>query len=298
MRVLMTGATGLIGSALSDFLKTEGHEVTGLTRREPKPGEALIQWNPATRSIDRSRLEGYDAAVYLAGESIARRWTEDARRRIRESRVEGTRFFCETLAALEQPPRVFLGASATGYYGNRGDEVLTESSPPGQGFLAEICRDWEAAADPARQRGIRVVNARLGMVLTRRGGALGLMLIPYKLGLGGVIGSGKQYMSWIALDDAVAALYHILKTEGLEGPVNVTTPYPVTNRDFTITLGRVLRRPTLFPLPAFAARAVFGPMAEEMLLSGARVIPQTLLDSGFIFQTPHLEEALRRVLEP
>ncbi len=296
MRVLITGATGLIGSALSVFLKNEGHEVVGLTRREAKPDGSSISWNPAARSIDRDRLEGFGAVVHLAGENIARRWTEDARRRIRESRVEGTRFLCETLAELNQPPQVFIGASAIGYYGNRGDEILTESSAPGQGFLADICREWEAAADPARRRGLRVVNARLGVVLSPRGGALGAMLIPFKLGLGGVIGSGKQYMSWIAIDDAARALDHILKTEGLEGPVNLTTPYPATNRDFTKTLGKVLRRPALFPLPAFAARAVFGPMADEMLLGGARVIPQKLLDSGYVFQTPALEGALRQVL--
>lgn len=296
MRVLISGATGLIGSALSAFLQNEAHEVIGLSRRAAKPGEPSLQWNPADRTIDRARLEGFDAVIHLAGENIAKRWTEDARRRIRESRVEGTRFLCETLAGLEQPPRVFIGASAIGYYSNRGDEILTESSAPGSGFLADICREWEAAADPVRRRGLRVVHARLGMVLSPRGGALGAMLIPFKLGLGGVIGSGKQYMSWIAIDDAVGALGHILRAESIEGPVNVTAPYPATNRDFTKTLGKVLRRPALFPLPAFAARAVFGPMADEMLLGGARVIPQKLLDSGYVFQTPALEDALRHVL--
>ncbi|MFB3787827.1 MAG: TIGR01777 family oxidoreductase [bacterium] len=296
MRVLISGATGLIGSALSAFLRNEAHEVIVLTRREAKPGDPSIQWNPADRILDRARLEGFDAVIHLAGENIAKRWTEDARRRIRESRVEGTRFLCETLAGLEQPPCVFIGASAIGYYGNRGDEILTESSAAGAGFLADLCREWEAAADPVRRRGLRVVHARLGMVLSPRGGALGAMLIPFKLGLGGVIGSGKQYMSWIAIDDAVGALGHILRAESIEGPVNVTAPYPATNRDFTKTVGKVLNRPTLFPLPAFAARAVFGPMAEEMLLGGARVIPQKLLDSGYVFQTPALEDALRHVL--
>jgi uncharacterized protein (TIGR01777 family) len=243
------------------------------------------------------RLDGFDAVVHLAGENIAAgRWTESVKERIRKSRVDGTQLLSRALARLKQPPRAVVQASAVGFYGNRGDESLTESSPRGQGFLPAVCVAWEAAAEPAEKQGIRVVFLRFGVILSRKGGALKKMLLPFRLGVGGVIGDGSQYMSWITLDDAVAAIQHALSTEGLRGPVNVVSPQPVTNRGFTRTLGRALGRPTVFPMPAFAARLAFGEMADALLLSSQRVLPDRLLGSGYSFRHPDLEPALRHVL--
>ena len=297
MRILVSGATGLIGSALVRHLTAGGDEVTRLTRAQPRPGEAAIRWDPAAGTLEPADLEGFDAVIHLAGESIAGgRWTAAKKARIRESRVRGTGLLAECLARSTRPPRVLLSASAIGYYGNRGDEDIDEQSPPGSGFLPEVCRDWEAAAQPAEAAGIRLVYLRTGLVLSPAGGALAKMLPPFRLGLGGRIGSGWQYVSWITLHDEVEAIRHAIVTDSLAGPVNLVAPGPVTNRELTRALGRVLRRPALLPAPAFALRIMLGEMAEALLLSGARVLPRRLLDTGFTFRDPELEGALARLL--
>ncbi len=296
MTILVTGASGLIGSALIPVLTREGHRVIRLVRAEPKPGEAAIRWDPEAGTLEMAGLTGLDAVVHLAGENIAGRWTAGKKARIRDSRVKGTRLLSESLARLPEPPNVLVCASATGYYGDRGEEILHEESAPGSGFLAEVCREWEAAADLAVQRGIRVVHLRFGLVLSPKGGALAKMLLPFRLGVGGIVGRGSQYWSWIALDDAVSAIHHALFTDTLRGPVNAVAPHPVTNREFTKTLGRVLGRPTPFPMPAFAARLAFGEMADALLLASARVEPAKLLATGYRFRHPELEGALRHLL--
>jgi uncharacterized protein (TIGR01777 family) len=243
-------------------------------------------------------LEGIGAVVHLAGESIAAgRWTPQRKDKIRRSRVEGTRRLCESLGQLTRRPKLLVSASAIGYYGNRGDEVLREDSPPGNDFLAQVCQEWEAATEPASQAGVRVVQLRFGMILSPGGGALKKMLLPFKLGAGGRIGSGAQFMSWIAVDDAVGAIDHAIRTESLQGPVNTVAPAPVTNANFTRTLARVLSRPALAPLPAFAARLAFGELADALLLSSQRVIPACLQASGYQFRYPELEAALRHLLD-
>jgi uncharacterized protein (TIGR01777 family) len=261
------------------------------------PGERAVSWDPAAGAIDSTGLVGVDAVVHLAGESIAGgRWTEARKRRIRDSRVSSTRLLARALAQLASPPRVLVAASATGYYGDRGAEVLREESAPGAGFLAGVCREWEAAAEPAARHGIRVVHLRIGLVLSRDGGALASLLTPFRLGAGGPVGSGAQYWSWITLDDLLGAILHALTTEALAGPVNAVAPNPVTNREFAKTLGRVLRRPALLPLPAFAARLVLGEMADALLLASARVVPARLQATGYAFRAPTLEGALRHEL--
>jgi uncharacterized protein (TIGR01777 family) len=295
--VLVTGSSGLVGSALTPFLTTGGRRVTRLVRSEPQPEEDNVAWDPATGRIDASQLEGLDAVVHLAGESIAgERWDASTKKRIRDSRVQGTQLLCETLAKLEQPPKVLACASAIGYYGSRGETWLREDSAAGTDFLAQVCQAWEAATEPARRRGIRVVQLRFGIILSPAGGALAKMLTPFRCGAGGVIGNGQQYMSWIALDDVLGAIYHALMSETLAGPVNVVSPNPVSNRDFTRALGRALRRPTLAPLPAFAARLAFGEMADALLLASARVEPKRLLDSGYQFRFAKLEGTLAHLL--
>jgi uncharacterized protein (TIGR01777 family) len=296
MIIAVTGSTGMVGTALCDALADDGHLVRRLVRREVRDSEREIHWDPRGLTIDAAELEGLDAVVHLAGENLAaRRWNEKVKQEIRDSRVQGTRLLAEAIAGLSQKPDVFVSASAVGYYGDRGDERLDESSPPGEGFLAEVCRAWESATTPAVEAGIRVVNPRLGVVLSPRGGALAKMRLPFQLGLGGVIGSGRQYMSWITLDDLVASISFSLSTASLRGPVNAVAPAPITNREFTKTLGRVLGRPTIMPMPAFAARLAFGEMANEMLLSGARVEPGVLTAAGFTFRHPALEPALREL---
>lgn len=294
MKILVSGSSGLVGSALVPVLTKEGHEVIRLVRTR-SAGAAF--WDPAAGLLDLGGQSGLDAVVHLAGENIAAgRWTTARKERIRASRVRGTRFLAETLAGLAQRPRVFACASAIGFYGDRGEEVLDEASPAGQGFLAEVCRDWEAAAEPARQAGVRVVHLRFGVILSPLGGALAKMLLPFRLGLGGRIGSGRQYLSWIALADALRAIHHALLREEVLGPVNVVAPNPASNRDFTKTLARVLWRPAFFPMPAWAARLAFGEMADELLLASARVLPRRLQETGFRFDHPDLEEALRHLL--
>jgi len=296
MRVAMTGATGLIGSALVPLLESHGYQVTPL-RRGPCDDSTTASWNPLSGDLSDAAVDGVDAVVHLAGENIAGgRWTKARKARIRDSRVDGTRHLSEGLARLERPPKTLIVASAVGFYGDRGEERVHEQSSAGTGFLPEVCQAWEAAAEPAVSRGIRVVQLRLGIVLTPAGGALRQMLLPFKLGLGGVLGSGQQYMSWIALDDVLTSVLHALRTESLTGPVNVVAPAAVTNKEFTKTLGRVLRRPTIFPVPGFAARLLFGEMADALLLASTYVEPIRLQGSGFVFGYPTLADALRHVI--
>jgi uncharacterized protein (TIGR01777 family) len=298
LRILITGSSGLIGSALTSFLAANGHEICPLVRaRDGIPAQA-IPWNPSTGTLPLEALEEADAVIHLAGENIAEgRWTAERKRRILESRRHGTSLLAGSLSRLSAPPRVLISASAIGYYGDRGEEVLNENSSPGQGFLADVCRQWEEAAKPAAERGIRLVTSRTGLVLSSAGGVLSKILLPYRMGLGGKIGSGRQYMSWIALDDLVKAIYHAIQNEEIIGPMNAVAPHPVTNLEFTKTLGRVLSRPTLLPLPAAAARLLLGEMADALLLASARVEPASLLNSGFRFQYPDLDSALRHLLE-
>jgi uncharacterized protein (TIGR01777 family) len=293
LRVAIAGSSGLVGRQLSTFLTTGGHSVTPMLREPRAAASGGIFWRPERGEIDAAGLEGFDAVVHLGGENIAARpWTPKQKERLRSSRVASTRLLAETLAGLDRPPATFLCASASGYYGDRGYEIVTEDSPPGVGFLPELCQQWEAACEPARAAGIRVLCARFGVVLTPLGGALAKMLPPFRLGLGGRIGRGEQFMSWIALDDAVGALHHVLLTENLSGPVNLVAPNPVSNREFTATLGKVLRRPALAPVPAFAIRLLFGEMGERLLLEGQRVLPARLVAAGFSFEFPVLEDAL------
>ncbi len=306
MKVLVSGASGLVGSALIPFLTTGGHSVTRLVRKarleqgrkdRARVEDGEVVWSPAAGTIDRAGLEGFDAVVHLAGENIASgRWTPERKRRIRDSRVNGTQVLCDALTQCAQPPKVFVGASAIGYYGDRGDETLTEESGSGAGFLAEVCRDWEAAAAGLTDTGIRTALLRVGIVLSPASGALKKMLLPFRLGLGGVIGAGTQYMSCIALDDVIGVIQHALTNDEVNGPLNAVCPEAVTNREYTRTLGRVLGRPTLFPVPAFAARLAFGEMAEALLLASTRVEPRILMQTGYAFRYPSLESALRHVL--
>jgi uncharacterized protein (TIGR01777 family) len=296
--IAVTGSTGLVGGALCSRLAESGTNILRIVRRPNVGSLQELYWDPQTGFITPERLNGTAAVVHLAGESIAAgRWTDDRKQRIRSSRVDGTRTLATALARLEQPPRVLVCASATGFYGDRGDELLDESSSPGTGFLADVCREWEAAAAPAAEAGIRVVHLRLGVVLSHRGGALQKMLLPFKLGAGGRIGTGRQYWSWIHLDDVVGALLHAIGHYELSGPVNAVGPQPVTNAEFTQVLGRVLRRPTIFPMPAFAARLALGEMANELLLCSARVLPCKLQGSGYAFAYSDLETALWRELK-
>ena len=291
LRILVTGTSGLIGSALVPFLTTAGHEVVRLVRRAPKPGE--IYWNPDAGEIDEAGLEGFDAVIHLAGKNIAaQRWTAVQKVGIRESRVGATSLLARAIANLTHPPKVVLGASAIGYYGNRPEQLLQEGDGPGQGFLASVCRDWEAALDPVREKGVRTVPLRIGAVLSISGGALRKMLLPFRLGGGGVLGHGAQYMSCIGMQDVLGAILHVLSTDSLDGPVNVVGPESITNRTFTRTLGEVLGRPTLVPMPAGAARLAFGELADELLLSSTRVEPKRLSESGYVFRHPTLSEML------
>jgi len=305
MRVLITGSNGLVGNALVSSLENAGHKVGRLMRSAPievesehaKENENIILWDPEHGIIDKSLLEGYDAVVHLAGENIAEgRWDEAKKRRILESRVQGTELLSQTLAGLASPPKVLVCASAMGYFGEQGSQIVTENSPNGSGFLAKVCCEWESATKAAEQRGIRVVKLRLGMVLTSRGGALARMLLPFKLGLGGILGDGHQYVSWVTLDDLIKIIPYCIENSSIVGPVNVGTPDPVTNLTFTKTLGTLLHRPTVFSVPSWLARLAFGEMAEELLLQSIRMKPEKLLESGYRFQYPHLPEALEHVL--
>jgi len=295
MNVLVSGGTGFIGSALIPELEAEGHKVNRLTRKPRSGGD--IRWDPDAGRIEGD-LAGFDVVVHLGGESIAEgRWTQEKKPRILESRQKGTCLLAEKIAELPEPPSVMISASAIGYYGDRGNELLTEESEPGTLFLSEVCKKWEAAAEPAREAGIRVVHPRFGIVLSTEGGALGTTLPIFKLGGGGKVGSGRQYWSWVAFDDVVGAIVHAMKTDDLSGPLNVVSPDPPTNAEYTKVLGRVLGRPTFFAVPAPALRVAIGGMADDLLLASARVEPAKLEETGYEYRHPELEGALRYLLE-
>src|SRR5690349_3232303 len=293
MKIVVSGASGLLGSAVGNVLTARGHVIVPLVRRPVAAGERALAWDPERGTIDRAGLEGADAVIHLAGENVFGRWSAAKKHRIRDSRVQGTRLLCDALAGLHRRPAALLAASAVGYYGDRGQEAVTEESAPGEDFMARVSRDWEAATAPATHAGIRVVNMRIGVVLTATGGALAKMLPAFRLGLGGPIGSGDQYLSWIAQGDIVNAILHALNDQQLVGPVNLTAPTPVTNRDFATTLGRVLHRPAVITVPALALRVLFGSDSAALLQSGQRVLPARLMASGFNFAFRDVEHALR-----
>ena len=299
MRILITGARGSIGKALRPTLEAKGWDLLLASRRESKD-ERHVQWNPDTgfADADLAKLEGLDAVVHLAGESVSGlRWTDEKKKAIRDSRVFGTRSLIETFDRLERKPKAFISGSAIGFYGDRGSDEMTESSPAGKTYLAEVCREWEAESRRAEDLGIRTVLLRTGIVLSKDGGALGTMLTPFKLGVGGVVGSGKQWMSWISLDDVVGIINFALENESVRGAINVVAPNPVTNEEFTKTLGSVLYRPTFLPLPEFAVHMVFGEMGDALLLDSTRVLPKRMLDAGYKFEFPQLRGALEHAVK-
>lgn len=299
MKVLITGASGLIGTALQRSFKEKGYEMLLASRSEAKD-EQHIQWSADTGFADEDlpRLEGLDAVIHLAGENISGlRWTEEKKKAIRDSRVFGTRSMIETFDKVKGKPKVFVAGSAMGYYGDRGSDEMTESSAAGKTFLSEVCKEWEAESRRAEDLGIRTVLLRTGIVLSKDGGALATMMTPFKLGVGGVIGSGEQWMSWISLDDVVRVINYAIENESVRGAVNNTAPNPVTNEEFTKTLGSVLYRPTFLPLPEFAVHMVFGEMGDALLLDSTRVIPKRLLDAGYKFKYPDLKAALEHAIE-
>jgi len=296
MSVVVTGASGLVGSALVPYLTTGDHRVVRLTRGAAR-GDDEVHWDAESSSATLARLDGIDAVVHLAGENIASgRWTADRKRRIMGSRARGTRVLCEALAALPRPPRVLVSASAIGIYGNRGDELLDESSSEGTGFLADVCRAWESATEPLARRGTRIVHLRFGVVLTPTGGALAQMLPPFRIGLGGPIGSGDQWVSWIAIDDLLDAIHHAVVSPSLEGAVNAVAPNPVRNSDLAAAIGRALHRPAIVPVPAPVIRLALGELADALLLSSTRVEPARLVADGHVFRAPDVDAALAQVL--
>jgi len=296
MKIAVTGATGLIGAALCERLRQEGNDVLVITRRENSSSPFTVHWNPERGELDTRSLEGVDAVVHLAGETIAERWTPEKKERIRTSRVAGTRFLVDGLKRLSKRPSVLIGSSAVGFYGNRGDEELDEGSPPGTGFLPEICQAWEAEVARASELGMRAVRLRTGIVLSTKGGALAKMLLPFKLGLGGPVGSGSQWMSWIHIDDVVGGYHFALHHSDLSGAANLTAPQPVRNADFTRALGRALRRPAFLPAPGFALKLIFGEMAQDLLLDGQKVLPRRLESAGYKFQHTGIDDALADVV--
>jgi len=297
MKVLITGATGLIGTALQQSFSEKGYEMLLASRKEHE-GRENIQWDVETGFSEPEKLEGIDAVVHLAGESVSGfRWTDEKKKAIRDSRVLGTRNVVDTISKLKKKPKVLIAASAIGFYGERGDEELTESSAAGDTFLAEVSKAWEAESRRAEDAGIRTVLLRTGIVLSKNGGALGSMMLPFKLGLGGVVGSGNQWMSWISIDDHVAVIEYAIENETLRGAVNATSPNSVTNKDFTKTMGEVLSRPTFLPLPEFAVSMIFGEMGDELLLTSTRVVPKRLEGAGFEFKYPDLKSAIEHAVE-
>jgi hypothetical protein len=297
VHVAVTGSSGLIGSALVASLERDGHTVSRVVRNDDRAAAGTIRWDPPAGTVDAAAFDGVDAVVHLAGAGIGdARWTDERKRLVLESRTRGTALLSETVASLERRPTVLVSGSAVGYYGDRGDEVLTEDSAPGDLFLSEVCRRWEAATGAAEAAGVRVAHVRTGLVAARRGGFLGKLLPLFRLGLGGRMGRGDQWWSWITIDDEVGAIRHLIDHD-VSGPVNLTAPQPVTNREFTSTLARVLRRPALVPVPSFGPKALLGAeLAHELLFAGQRVEPRVLLDSGYRFRDPELEPALRRLL--
>ncbi len=298
MDVAVTGSHGFVGSALVPALRRAGHRVVRLVRGQPKSADEL-GWDPEAGTVDAAGLEGIGGVVHLAGAGIGdKRWTDARKRLILDSRTKGTTLLARTLAQLARPPSVLVSASATGYYGDRGDEPLDEQSAPGNDFVAGVCVQWEAATAPAADAGIRVARTRSGIILGREGGVFPRMLLPFRLGLGGRMGSGRQYMSWISIDDEVGAILHALVQERVAGPVNLTGPRPVTNAEFTKTLGRVLHRPTAIPTPLLPLRALYGSeLVQHLLVEGQRVLPKQLEQTGYEFAHPTLEEALRAVVD-
>lgn len=297
MRVAVSGSSGLIGSALCAYLQKQNHTVNKIVRGGSSSDSSAIKWDPSAGSIEADKLNGVDAVIHLAGENIASgRWTDEQKKKIKESRIAGTSLLARTICGLSTKPQVVVSGSAVGFYGDRGDETLTETNNPGFGFLADVCREWEDAIAPVREAGVRVVNARTGVVLSPKAGALQKMLPIFKLGGGGVVGDGKQYMSWISLEDEVKALVFLLTNTSLEGPVNLVAPNAVTNAQFTSSLGKVLHRPTIFPLPGFAAKIILGEMADELLLASQRCQAAKLLKAGYNFEFPKIDEALTDAL--
>jgi uncharacterized protein len=296
MRVLISGASGPIGAVLLRALKTRGCTATRLVR-DGASGSDQISWNPA-QPLSPDSVSGFDVVIHLAGESIVGRWTGAKKRRILDSRRQGTAHLAEAVAKAAHRPRVFISASAVGYFGDRGEEILREESASGSGFLAEVCRQWEAAVQPVAAAGIRAVQMRLGVVMSSEGGALQKMLLPFRLGLGGRLGDGRQWWSWVSADDVAGAVQHVMDHEELQGPVNTVSPNPVTNVEFTKSLAAVLKRPAIFPMPEFAVRLVFGEMGEELFLASERVAPAKLTASGYQFKRPELREALEAILKP
>lgn len=298
MKILISGASGLVATHLIPTLEAKGHEIFKLVRKTPR-GPDEIRWDALKGFPDdeRAKLDNFDAVIHLAGDSIAsENWSDAKKRKIRESRATGTRVLVDALRTAPNPPKIFISASASGIYGDRRDELLTEESAIGEGFIPEVCDEWERESRRAEEFGARVVNPRIGVVLSKEGGALDKMLTPFKLGVGGVVGSGKQYMPWIALDDLLAVIHFALENESLAGPVNTVSPQTATNEEFTKTLGKVLNRPTILPIPEFAIRLLFGEMGETLLLQGQKMTPKVLQDAGFQFQYPDLEEALKHAL--
>jgi uncharacterized protein (TIGR01777 family) len=295
MRILVSGASGPIGAALLRALKAQGAAITRLVRNSATSNEQIV-WDPS-RPLSPDSVSGFDAVIHLAGESIVGRWTDAKKRRILDSRSQGTGHLAEAVAKASQPPRVFVSASAVGFYGNRGDEILSEDSPSGEGFAADICRQWEAATQPAAKAGIRTAQMRIGVVMSADGGALPKMLTPFRLGLGGRLGNGRQWWTWVSVRDVVGAIQHVLNHESLSGPVNTVAPNPVTNAEFTRILASVLNRPAIFPMPAFAVRLIFGEMGEELFLGSQRVEPAKLAATGYRFQHPDLKNALKEILQ-
>jgi uncharacterized protein len=292
LRVAISGASGFVGTALHSFLKTGGHEVYSLVRK-PNPAPHEIYWNPDKQEIEKEKLEKLDAVIHLAGKNIAtQRWSQNVKEEILHSRVQGTHFLCQTLASLQHPPETLISASATGYYGTSAEETFDEESKPGDDFLAQVCQEWEKATLPAEEAGIRVVHARLGIVVSAQGGALAKMLLPFSLGLGGKIGHGRHWMSWISLDDVLGALYHCMNTASIHGPVNLVSPHAIRNHDFTQQIGHILSRPTLVPFPSFMVQLLFGEMGKALLLSSAKVNPAKLHDTGYEFLFPTLQQSL------
>lgn len=296
MKILVSGSSGLIGSSLVPYFINGGHNVIRLVRKRTILNNNEVHWEPTRKEIDASKLEGYDAVVHLSGENVFGVWTSKKKAEIENSRVRSTSFLCNTLSTLERKPRVLACASAIGYYGDRGDEVLNEESRAGAGFLAEVTKKWESATAVASKNGIRVVNLRFGAVLSPKGGTLGKMILPFRLGLGGNVGSGKQYISWISIDDVCGSTYHTIITDSLNGPVNIVSPNPVTNKEFTKALGRVLNRPTILSIPSFLLKSLIPEMANEVFLASTRVVPLRLLSTGYNFQYPDLDGALRHLL--
>jgi uncharacterized protein len=294
-RILVSGSSGPIGSALLPSLRAQGFGVTRLLRQSVSGSDQIV-WDPS-RPLSPDLVSGFDAVIHLAGESIVGRWTEAKKRRILESRAQGTGHLAEAVAKASQPPRVFISASAIGFYGNRGDEILREDSSSGEGFAAEICRQWEGATQPAAKVGIRTAQMRIGVVMSADGGALPAMLTPFRLGLGGRLGNGRQWWTWVSVRDVVGAIQHVLNHETISGPVNTVAPNPVTNAEFTRILASVLHRPAIFPMPAFAVRLIFGEMGEELFLGSQRAEPAKLVSAGYQFRHPDLRNALKEILQ-